>query len=92
MHTWPVMIAAGAAILRPNLAGGQSCAWMFAFARLAVSGIVILEVLAWRSPESAVERLERLRSYISDHRDSVIDRTSLFGGLWLVIPALIALV
>ena len=91
VQTWPVMIAAGAAILRLNLPAGQGLAWMFVFALMTTTGIVILEVLAWRSPGSAVERLERLRGYISDHKDSVINWASLIGGLWLVVSALVAL-
>ena len=85
------MIAAGAAILRLNLPGPQSFAWMFAFAVVSSTGIVVLEVLAWRNPGSAGERLERLQGYIRDHRDSVLTWASLVGGLWLVGKAAVGL-
>jgi threonine/homoserine/homoserine lactone efflux protein len=85
VQTWPVMIAAGAAILRLDIGPAAGLAWMFAFALLTTAGIVVLEVLAWRNPSSAVERLDRLRGYIQTHRDSVINWASLVGGLWLTI-------
>ena len=91
VQTWPVMIAAGAAILRLNLPGPQSVTWMFAFAVVSSTGIVVLEVLAWRNPGSAGERLERLQGYIRDHRDSVLTWASLVGGLWLVGKAVVGL-
>lgn len=91
VQTWPVMLAAGAYILRLNLPAAQGLAWMFAFALLTTAGLVVLEVLAWRSPGSAVERLERLQNYIRDHRDSVINWAALVGGLWLVSQSAIGL-
>ena len=91
VQTWPVMIAAGAAILRLNLPAAQGLAWMFLFALMTTVGLVILEVLAWRSPESAVQRLERLQNYVSTHKDSVINWAALIGGLWLVGQASIGL-
>ena len=91
VQTWPVMIAAGATILRLNLPGAQSFAWMFAFALASTTGLVVLEVLAWRNPASAGERLERLQNYIRDHKDSVINWVALVAGLWLVSRAAIGL-
>lgn len=91
VQTWPVMIAAGAAILRLNLPGPQAFGWMFAFALVSTTGLVVLEVLAWRNPSSAGERLERLQNYIRDHRDSVLTWASLIAGLWLVSRAAIGL-
>jgi hypothetical protein len=91
VQTWPVMIAAGASILRLNLSAGASIAWMFAFALLTTGALVVLEVLAWRNPGSAVERLDRLRSYIQVHRDSVINWVALVGGLWLTVRAVMGL-
>jgi hypothetical protein len=91
VQTWPVMIAAGAAILRLNIGPAAGLAWMFAFALLTTAALVALEVLAWRNPSSAVERLDRLRGYINNHRDSVINWLSLVGGLWLTIRGLLGL-
>jgi hypothetical protein len=91
VQTWPIMIAAAADILRLNLGAGRSLAWMLAFAVSTTAGIVVLEVLAWRSPSSAVERLDRLRSYIADHRDSVINWLYLVAGLWLFFRGLLGL-
>ena len=92
VQTWPVMIAAASTILRLGLSGPESLAWMFAFALSTTGGIVVLEVLAWRSPDSAVERLNRLRSYIDNHRDSVINWLYLLAGLWLMFQGLIGLI
>ncbi len=91
VQTWPVMIAAATTILRLDLSGAASLAWMFAFALSTTAGIVVLEVLAWRNPSSAVERLNELRSYIDSHRDSVINMLYLVGGLWLLFHALLTL-
>jgi threonine/homoserine/homoserine lactone efflux protein len=92
VQTWPVMIAAAADILRLDLGGAESLAWMFAFAVATTAGIVVLEVLAWRSPSSAVDRLNRIRSYVSDHRDSVINMLYLVAGLWLFFRGILGLV
>lgn len=92
VQTWPVMIAAGAAIVRLDLGPAVSLLWMLAFALVTTAGIVALEVLAWRSPGSAVERLDRLRHYIDNHRDSVINWAALIGGLWLTFRSLVVLV
>ncbi len=91
VQTWPVMIAAASEILRLELPAGESLAWMFAFALSTTAGIVVLEVLAWRSPNSAVDRLNRLRSYIDNHRDSAINWLYLLGGLWLFFRGLLGL-
>lgn len=88
VQTWPVMLAAGAAILRLGMSGTESLAWMFGFAVVTSAGLVVLEVLAWRSPSSAVERLDRLRNYIQVHRDSVINWIALVAGLWLIVRGL----
>ena len=64
VQTWPVMIAAAAEILRLDLGPAESLGWMFLFALATTAGIVVLEVLAWRSPGSAADRLARLRAYI----------------------------
>lgn len=85
------MIAAGATILRLNLPAAQGLMWMLLFALMTTVGIVVLEVLAWRSPESAVQRLERLQNYVSTHKDSVINWAALLGGLWLVGQASVGL-
>ena len=91
MQTWPVMIAAAGEILRLGLGAGASLAWMLAFAVLTTAGIMVLEVLAWRAPSSAVERLDRLRGYIANHRDSVINWLYLVAGLWLFFRGLLGL-
>jgi hypothetical protein len=92
VQTWPVMIAAAAEILRLDLGPAESLAWMFAFALATTAGIVVLEVLAWRNPSSAAERLNRLRGYIANHRDSVINWLYLLGGLWLFFRGLLGLI
>ena len=91
VQTWPVMIAAGAAILRLNLPGAHSLLWMILFALVTTVGLVILEVLAWRAPDSAVERLNKLTKYISDHKNSVISWVALVCGLWLIFRAITGL-
>ena len=92
VQTWPVMIAAAAEIVRTNLGAWESFLSMVGFAILTTAGIVILEVLAIREPGSAAARLDRMRTYIDDHRDSVINWAYLVGGLWLAFRGLIGLV
>jgi hypothetical protein len=91
VQTWPVMIAAANDILRLGLPGPQSLAWMFAFAIATTGGIVVLEVLAWRAPESAADRLNRIRAYVDGHRDSVLNMLYLVVGLWLFFRGLLGL-
>ncbi len=92
VQTWPVMIAAAAEILRLDLGPAESLGWMFLFALSTTAGIVVLEVLAWRSPGSAADRLARLRGYIDAHRDSVVNWAFLLGGLWLLFRGLLGLI
>jgi len=91
VQTWPVMIAAAAQLVRLNLSSAATILWMFAFAVATTAGIVVLEILAIRSPGSAADRLNRIRSYVDDHRDSVINWAYLVGGLWLAIKAAMGL-
>jgi hypothetical protein len=92
VQTWPVMIAAAAEVTRTNLGPGETFLLMALFAVLSTAGIVILEILAIREPGSAARRLDRMRSYIDDHRDSVLNWAYLLAGLWLAFRGLIGLV
>jgi cytochrome c biogenesis protein CcdA len=92
VQTWPVMIAAAGDILRLNLPAGESLLWMFLFALATTAGIVVLEVLAWRQPSSAADRLNRIRAYVDGHRDSVINMLYLVVGLWLFFRGLLGLI
>jgi hypothetical protein len=92
VQTWPVMIAAAAEISRRDLSGGEKLLLMVAFAVATTAGLVILEVLAVREPGSAAARLDTMRNYIDNHRDSVINWAFLVGGLWLAFRGAIGLV
>ncbi len=92
VQTWPVMIAAATSILRLDITGPARLAWMFAFALATTAGIVVLEVLAWRNPTSAGDRLQRIRTYIDSHRDSVVNWVYLVAGLWLFFRGLLELI
>jgi threonine/homoserine/homoserine lactone efflux protein len=91
-QTWPVMIAAMTEIVRADLGTTQSLLVAFAFTLATTAGIVILEVLALRSPGSAAARLDRLRNYIDNHRNSVINWAYLLAGAWLFFRGLIGLI
>ncbi len=86
------MIAAAAEIVRTDLSGWETFLLMLAFAVATTAGIVILEILAIRTPGSAAARLARMRTYIDGHRDSVINWAFLLGGLWLAIRGTIGLI
>ena len=90
-QTWPVMIAAGAEVARLDIPRAEAVLWMVLFAIATTAGIVVLEILAIRSPGSAASRLARIRTYVDNHRDSVINWAYLFGGLFLVYRGLIGL-
>jgi len=90
-QTWPVMIAAGAELAKLDIPVAAAMAWMVLFAVVTTAGIDVLEVLAIRSPGTAAERLDRIRSYVERHRDSVVNWLVLFGGLFLVYRGLIGL-
>lgn len=88
VQTWPVMIAAALEIARLDVDGPVKVGWMLLFAIATTAGIVVLEVLAWRAPESAADRLDRIRAYVATHRDAVINWLFLLGGLWLFFRGL----
>lgn len=91
VQTWPVMIAGATDLARLNLGVGPSLAWWVVFTLSTTIGIVILEVLAWRAPESAPARLDRIRNYVDGHRDAVINWIYLVVGLWLFFRGLLGL-
>ena len=90
-QTWPVMIAAMTEIVRADLGTGETVLIAFAFTLATTTGIVILEVLALRSPGSAAARLDRIRNYVDNHRNAVINWIYLLGGAWLFFRGLIGL-
>jgi uncharacterized membrane protein YfcA len=90
-QTWPVMIAAAGEIGRLDLSVAVAMSWMIVFAIATTAGIVVLEVLAIRSPGTAASRLDRIRNYVDNHRASVINWAYLLGGLFLVYRGLIGL-
>jgi len=83
-QTWPVMIAGGAEIARADLSTAEAIAVSVVFAIATTAGIAVLEVLAWRHPGTAADRLRRIEDYVSTHRDSVISWILLIGGIWLI--------
>ncbi|HEY5423661.1 MAG TPA: GAP family protein [Ilumatobacteraceae bacterium] len=90
-QTWPVMIAAGAEVARLDIPAAETFLWLVLFALATTAGIVILEILAIRNPGTAAGRLDQIRAYVANHRDSVINWAYLLGGLWLIYRALIGL-
>jgi hypothetical protein len=91
-QTWPVMIAAMTEIVRADLGTTETILIAFAFTLATTAGIVTLEVLALRNPGSAAARLDRIRNYVDNHRDAVINWLYLLGGAWLFFRGLIGLV
>ena len=83
-QTWPVMIAAGAEIARSDLSTASAVGVSIVFALLTTAGIVTLEVLAWRNPGTAADRLRRIEDYVATHRDTVISWILRSGGIWLL--------
>ena len=61
------------------------------FGTATATGIIVLEMLAIRSPGSAAERLDRIRTYVETHRDAVINVVLLGGGVWLAGRGLLGL-
>lgn len=90
-QTWPIMIAAGAEIARSGMNTAASLVSAVVFACVTAIGIGALEVLALRSPGSAAARLERIRNYVSAHRDPAINLVMLAGGVWLIVRGVLGL-
>jgi hypothetical protein len=84
LQPWPIMIAGGAEIAQAKVGGATAIFVSVLFAIASAVGIIVLEVLALRSPGSAAARLDRIRAYVDHHRDSVISWALLIGGLWLI--------
>ena len=64
VQTWPVMLAGVAEITRAGGSTAEELAVIVLFALATVSGVVVLEVLALRSPGSAADRLQRIQGYV----------------------------
>jgi hypothetical protein len=91
LQPWPIMIAGGAEIAQVHIPTAEAVVVIVLFAIASAVGIIVLEVLALRSPGSAAARLERIRSYVDSHRDSVINWALLIGGLWLIGRGIVGL-
>ncbi len=89
VQTWPVMLAGVAEIARDDMSVADSLLWIFLFAIATAAGIGVLEVLALRSPGSAAARLDRIRTYVDTHRDTVLSWVLLGGGIWLTARGVI---
>ncbi len=92
VQTWPVMLAGVAEITHLGMSTAQAVVWLFLFACATVSGVVILDVLALRSPGSAAARLEQITNYVDAHRNTVISWILLGGGIWLTARGIIGLI
>jgi hypothetical protein len=84
LQPWPIMIAGGAEIAQGKIGDATAVLVAMLFAIGSAVGIIVLEVLALRSPGSAAARLDRIRAYVDHHRDSVISWALLIGGLWMI--------
>jgi hypothetical protein len=91
-QTWPVMIAGGAEIARSGVSSTEAVLTSIAFALLTTAGIVVLEVLAWRHPGTAADRLNRIEAYVAAHRATVVNWVLLVGGVWLIGRGILGLV
>ncbi len=92
VQTWPVMLAGVAEVARDDMGTAESLVWLLLFALATTTGIVLLEILALRSPGSAAARLDRIRAYVADHRDTVLSWILLGGGIWLTGRGIIGIV
>src|SRR6478609_9048626 len=92
LQPWPIMIAGGAEIAQVHIPTAEAVLVIVLFAVSSAVGIIVLEVLAIRSPGSAAARLEQIRTYVDTHRDSVVNWALLIGGLWLIGRGVIGLV
>jgi Sap, sulfolipid-1-addressing protein len=91
VQTWPVMIGGVLEITSSGASTVSSVLALFLFACATATGIVILEVLAWRHPGSAADRLDRIRNYVDEHRYAVLNWIMLGGGVWLIGRGLVGL-
>ena len=92
LQPWPIMIAGGAEIAQVHIPTAEAVLVIVLFAVASAVGIIVLEVLAIRSPGSAAARLEQIRTYVDTHRDSVVNWALLIGGLWLIGRGVVGLV
>src|SRR4051812_33743428 len=92
VQTWPVMLAGVAEITHLGMSTADAVLWLFLFACATVTGVVILDVLALRSPGSAAARLDKITGYVDAHRNTVISWILLGGGIWLTARGIIGLV
>ena len=91
VQTWPVMLAGIAEITRAGMSTLEALTLELGFAVATALGIATLQLLALRSPGSAAARLDRIRSYVDTHRDSVISWILLAGGIWLTARGVLGL-
>lgn len=87
LQPWPLVAAGAADVMKADLTKGESIAQLVAFAVLATSGLLAMQIWSMASPEAAHAKLDALRAWIDRHRDQAITILAFLVGGWLVVKS-----
>jgi hypothetical protein len=92
VQPWVIVTGTVADILSTDASATATLIALLSFAVGSILGFVVLLTLAIRHPGSATVRLDKIRNYVDNHRNSVINWLLLITALWLVVRGLVSLV
>lgn len=92
LQPWVLVGAGATAVTQLHISSIESYALLVGFCLLCTASILVMELYAVLAPEAAKDRLDRLKEWMTDHRDDAIIILSLIIGLWLVGDSIYLLV
>ena len=92
LQPWPLIAAGAADVMKADLSKAASIAQLVAFALLATSGLLAMQIWSKVSPEAAHAKLEALRAWIDRYRNQAITILAFVVGAWLVVKSVYGLV
>ena len=88
LQPWPLVAAGAADVMNADLSKAASIAQLVAFALLATSSLLAMQIWSMASPESAHAKLDALRAWIDRHRNQAITILAFVVGAWLVVKSI----
>ena len=91
LQPWPLVEAGAADVMNADLSKAASIAQLVAFALLATSSLLAMQMWSMASPEAARAKLDALHAWIDRHRDQAITILAFLVGGWLVAKSVYGL-
>ena len=82
---WPLVAAGALDVVRAEVGVARAVVAMFVYLVAATSTIGAMQLWAVRSPETSLDRLERVRARLEPHEERIITVIAALVGIWLLL-------